>query len=145
MIRPMTNEDFKFVSELEKEIFTDAWSLEDFNYELNDNPFAKLWVFEENDEIIGYLGIWIVFDRAELTTIGLKKEYRGKGLGEKLLLFAIEQAIKEECELMCLEVRISNEKAISLYEKHSFNKIAIKKNYYKDNHEDAHTMMKGLI
>ena len=123
MIRPMTNEDLKYVSELEKAIFTDAWSLEDFNYELNDNPFSKLWVFEDNNEIVGYLGIWIVFDRAELTTIGLK----------------------EECELMCLEVRVSNKQAISLYEKHGFNKIAIKKNYYKDNHEDAHTMMKGVI
>ena len=43
-----------------------------------------------------------------------------------------------------LEVRISNQKAIKLYEKCGFKIVAIRKNYYQDNHEDAYLMIKEM-
>ena len=56
----------------------------------------------------------------------------------------ISFASQNGCEVMSLEVRISNEKAIALYENLGFCKEARRKNYYQDNHEDAYLMVKRL-
>ena len=53
-------------------------------------------------------------------------------------------AVSQGCEVMSLEVRASNHKAISLYKGLGFENQAIRKNYYQDNHEDAYLMVKRL-
>ena len=94
--------------------------------------------------IVAYFDYWIIFDRAEIATIGVKEEYRHLGYGQKMMNYIVEQAELNGCENVSLEVRVSNDKAIKLYEKNGFININTRKNYYDDNHEDAYLMVKPL-
>ena len=145
MIRIMKEEDLPVVLELEEQLFTSTWKLDDFLYELNENPFSQMFVLEENSEIIGYMGLWIIFEQAQLTNLAVNKKYQGQGYGRKILDEGIKMCQDAGCEIMTLEVRQSNIPAKSLYSSMGFEKVTVKKDYYQDNHEDADVMMKGLI
>ena len=99
---------------------------------------------KKEEEIIGYAGMWQMFENCDLTNIAVRKEYQGKGYGEELLRFMIGKAIEKGCEFMHLEVRASNMKAKSLYEKMGFIEVRTRKGYYEDG-EDGIDMVKGLL
>lgn len=141
----MTKEDLPIILELEEQLFTSTWKLDDFLYEMNENPFSQMYVWEENQEIVGYMGIWIIFEQAQLTNLAVNKSFQGKGYGKKMLNEGISICQDAGCEIMTLEVRQSNVVAKSLYKSLGFEKVSVKKDYYQDNHEDADVMMKGLI
>ena len=145
MLRLMKETDLSTVLELEEQLFTSTWKKDDFLYEMNENPFSQMFVWEEDSEIVGYMGIWIIFEQAQLTNLAVSKEFRGKGYGRKLLEEGIKMCQDAGCEIMTLEVRQSNIPAKSLYSSMGFEKVSVKKDYYQDNHEDADVMMKGLI
>jgi ribosomal-protein-alanine N-acetyltransferase len=144
MNRDMREDDLEQILILEKELFTSCWKEEDYLYELNDNPYSTLRVIEENNEIIAYGGVWCLFDQAQITTIGVAKKYQGKGYSKILMDELIKIAVENNCDTISLEVRISNFKAISLYQNYGFININTRKNYYADNNEDAYLMMKGI-
>ncbi|MDD6466787.1 MAG: ribosomal protein S18-alanine N-acetyltransferase [Erysipelotrichaceae bacterium] len=144
MIRLMQIEDLPRVLELEEQLFTSTWKEDDFRYELLENPFSQMWVIEE-DKIIGYLGVWILFEQGQITNLAIDPSYQRKGYAKQLLNHGIQMCKDAGCEWMTLEVRPSNLAAKSLYESFGFEKISVKKDYYQDNHEDADVMMKGLI
>lgn len=141
----MKETDLPIVLELEEQLFTSTWKMDDFLYEMNENPFSQMFVWEEDSEIVGYMGIWIIFEQAQLTNLAVNKKYQGKGYGRKLLEMGISLCQEAGCEIMTLEVRQSNVVAKSLYQSCGFEKVSVKKDYYQDNHEDADVMMKGLI
>lgn len=141
----MKDTDLPIVLELEEQLFTSTWKMDDFLYEMNENPFSQMFVWEEDSEIVGYMGIWIIFEQAQLTNLAVNKKYQGKGYGRKLLEMGISLCQDAGCEIMTLEVRQSNVVAKSLYQSCGFEKVSVKKDYYQDNHEDADVMMKGLI
>jgi ribosomal-protein-alanine N-acetyltransferase len=87
--------------------------------------------------IIGFAGMWLAFDEAHVTTIGVDPDYRGHGLGELLLLCMVDEAIARGAGWLTLEVRVSNEAAQALYRKYGFTAQGTRKRYYSDNHEDA--------
>ena len=89
------------------------------------------------DLVVGFAGLWYVADEAHLVSIGTRTEYRGLGLGEALLITALEQATELESQVMTLEVRVSNSVAQNLYRKYGFAERGIRKGYYSDNREDA--------
>ena len=89
------------------------------------------------DLVAGFAGLWYVADEAHLVSIGARTEYRGIGLGEELLITALEQATELEAQVMTLEVRVSNGVAQNLYRKYGFAERGIRKGYYSDNREDA--------
>ncbi|MDD6512625.1 ribosomal protein S18-alanine N-acetyltransferase [Sharpea azabuensis] len=131
--------DLDNIMPLEHQLFSSPWSKDDYIYELSSNPYAKYYVLED-DKIVGYVGIWITYETAQITTIGIAKERQGEGLSKLLMNKVIEET--KDCEAITLEVRVSNVKAIKLYESYGFKKEAIRKDYYLDNHEDAYLMMK---
>lgn len=144
LIRAMDLDDLDRIVELEHILFTSAWNKSDFIYELLENQFSFNYVLEENDQIIGYVGVWLMYEQSQITTIGVDPAYWRRGLGRMLMQEMIELAMKQGCEKMSLEVRISNQPAISLYQSLGFETVAIRKDYYQDNHEDAYLMVKGL-
>ena len=87
--------------------------------------------------VAGFVGLWYVVDEAHIVSIGVRSEYRGLGLGEMLLISAIEQARQMKSRVMILEVRMSNYVAQNLYKKYGFTKRGVRKGYYSDNREDA--------
>lgn len=88
-------------------------------------------------QVAGYLGLWLMVDEAHITTIATGPPYRGKGLGEYLLVAGFEIAADMQANVVTLEVRVGNLPAIRLYEKYSMRQVGIRKNYYTDTHEDA--------
>ena len=71
-------------------------------------------MIEFSDKIIGYVGLWLVVDQAQITTIAISKAFRGYGLGQLLLKYAMNYA-RFSCDVMSLEVRIDNDVAQHVY------------------------------
>lgn len=90
--------------------------------------------------IVGFAGMWHLFDEAHVTTIGVDTLFRGRGFGEALLLKLMDEAVRRGANVMTLEVRVSNASAIKLYEKYGFTVHGVRPNYYSDNKEDAYLM-----
>jgi ribosomal-protein-alanine N-acetyltransferase len=91
----------------------------------------------EAGAILGFAGMWLMFDEAHITTIGVRRALRGRGLGELMLIHLIDQAQQMGAKRLTLEVRVSNEVAQALYRKYSFREEGIRKRYYSDDGEDA--------
>ena len=142
MIRKMRHSDLKQVLEIEDRSFKEPWTLKQYEYEMYDNPYASLWVLENNGTIVGYYDLWIIFENAELANIAVDTVYRNQGYGQQLMDHMQQQAANRGCENISLEVRVSNEAAIRLYEKNDFFTVSLRKDYYKD--EDGYRMMKGI-
>jgi ribosomal-protein-alanine N-acetyltransferase len=90
--------------------------------------------------LIGFAGMWIMYDEAHITTIGIDPEYRGRGLGELLLGALFDEAVNRGAAWLTLEVRVSNEPAQSLYRKYGFTIHGTRRRYYSDDGEDAYVM-----
>ena len=86
--------------------------------------------------LLGFAGLWLMVGEAHIVTLAVRDGQRRRGLGELLLIAAIEVAVANGQEVMTLEVRRSNEAAISLYEKYGFSRTGVRRRYY-ENHEDA--------
>ena len=146
-IRPLEKKDLDRVFEIEKECFVDPWKLTDLEYELSENPVNKFLVLEVNNNIVGFIDFMITFNSATISQIAITKEYRKQGFG-KLLLEEMENCFPKEgediVENVTLEVRSSNARAISLYQKNGYEVIVKKPHYYSDG-EDAIYMVKRLM
>jgi len=94
----------------------------------------------DRGRIVGYAGMWLMVDEAHITTIAVLNDWRGRGLGELLLVSLIQQATGVHAHHMTLEVRVSNETAQKLYRKYGFAEEGVRPRYYSDNNEDAHIM-----
>src|SRR5947209_13031423 len=95
--------------------------------------------------IQGYAGMWLVVDEAHITTIAMRPDWRGQGLGELLLACMIDSAAEAGDERVTLEVRVSNETAQRLYRKYGFQQQGIRPRYYADDNEDAYIMTTDAI
>jgi len=93
----------------------------------------------EPSRVIGYVGFRFDFDEAHISTIAVQPDWRGKGLGELLLLTALEKALQLGFYSITLEVRPSNRVAQRLYRKYGFRFTGVHPNYYRDG-EDAWLM-----
>ena len=142
--RQATEADIETISELENGGFVNPWTKEQFAYEIGQNEFARTWVLCEEGKIFGYVDYWIIFDQSTLNKLFVAEDYRRRGYGRLLLERALEDAKENRCLTMSLEVRVSNEKAIALYEKLGFEILLRKKAYYADG-EDAFYMMRGVF
>jgi len=101
-------------------------------------PFARPTpIARSSERIVGFAGMWLMLDEAHVTTIGVKPELRGQGLGELLFATLIEIAIGVGARRVTLEVRVSNYAAQALYRKYTFREEGIRRRYYSDNNEDA--------
>ena len=113
----------------------DPWTVGVVESELKSESSKAFVYLGDEGAVQGFVDIKILYDEADLMHIAVSEEMRGKGIGAKLLAQAIEVA---EEKPIALEVRESNFKAISLYEKYDFKKESVRKNYYHG--EDAAIM-----
>ncbi len=95
--------------------------------------------------LVGYEGIWFMVDEAHITAVGVRERQRGRGIGEMLIIGAIELAYLRGSRVATLEVRVSNHVAQSLYRKYGFKEEGVRKGYYVDNNEDALIMTTSAI
>ena len=136
IIRPMKREDVPRVHEIECACFRSPWSKNALLGELR-NDVAHYLVMELDGELIGYGGMWVLFEEAHVTNVAIMPDYRKRGLGRMLMLAMMERAIKYDAEKMTLEVRESNLVAQHLYEKLDFYQNGFRARYYSDTGEGA--------
>jgi ribosomal-protein-alanine N-acetyltransferase len=103
-------------------------------------PFVRREPMPDQPSIAGFAGMWFMYDEAHITTIGVDPAYRGRHLGELLLLAMMDEALRREATWVTLEVRVSNTVAQRLYRKYGFAIHGTRRRYYSDNGEDAYIM-----
>jgi len=144
VIRPMEIDDLKKVLEIEKQSFSVPWTYDLFFSELTRNRYARYFILEKDNEVIGYLGLWHKGSRFHITNIAIIEKLRRKGYGEKLLKFIEKIATTYRIKKISLEVRRSNCIAQDMYRKYGYKVIRVLRNYYQEEKEDALVMEKKL-
>ena len=124
------------IAELEKICFSDPWSVNSIRYELT-NPLSTWFVAIDGDRVVGYIGSQAVLDEADIMNVAVDPAYRRQGVAQGLIDNLIEELKKRDVVCLFLEVRVSNESAINLYDKNGFLQVGLRKNYYHNPKEDA--------
>jgi ribosomal-protein-alanine N-acetyltransferase len=143
LIRDMTEADLSEVAERERELFTDPWPESVFREDIV-SPYSYPFVLQANDEIAGYAVLWVGMDEGHLTNIAVAKKYQRKSIAKKLLSFILRLALDKGLVRILLEVRPSNAAAVSLYEAFGFERLAIRRDYYRNPVEDCLVMRKEI-
>ncbi|HLU26651.1 MAG TPA: ribosomal protein S18-alanine N-acetyltransferase [Longimicrobiales bacterium] len=143
VIRRVGFEDLPQVMRIEYASYTTPWTEATFR-ELLRRSDAVILGAEAEGRLVGYAVFWVVADQGELGNIAVAPDWRGRGVGKKLLEAVIEQARGRAVRELFLEVRVSNEPARRLYETHGFREVGRRKNYYSVPTEDALVMCKLL-
>lgn len=135
-IDKMKISDFELIKNNLKSDYDDFWSKEALEQELlNENRIYILAKDENTNEILGFAGISIIFNEAELMNIVVKKNKRKHGIGKALLEKIINICIENNIEVVKLEVNENNISARNLYKSCGFIQTGKRERYY--NNKDA--------
>lgn len=118
--------------------FDDFWTAHIFKEEL-ENPNCYYIIAVEDDEILGFGGISVVLDEANLNNIAVRVDKRNCKIGSRILEILISISKSFGCSRIILEVNVENSCAIKLYKNFGFKNLGIRKNYYRGN-IDAYIM-----
>lgn len=142
-IRKMRNSDLPRVMLIELATFTMPWGESTFRGLLRRKD-SDLLVAEFKGDVAGYAVFWAVMDQGELGNVAVDEEYRGRGIGSKLIKAVLERAHERSVHEIFLEVRKSNVRAQDLYKGFGFTEVGRRKNYYLEPLEDALVMKMDL-
>lgn len=144
LIRRMEERDLPQVAAIERSCFTQPWSEQGFRDSITLDCTLFL-VAEENEQIAGYIGMYVSFEEGEITNVAVAPDVRGKGIGQSLVQKMKEIGREKDLERIILEVRMSNDSAIHVYENQGFTDAGIRKNFYEKPKEDARIMICTII
>lgn len=132
----MQEEQVDGILRIETECFAHPWTKQGVSEEL-ENPTARFFAAIKNDEVVGYIGANNIAGEVYITNIAVLPIYRKQGIGELLLSVLLSVSEQENAQFVTLEVRESNQAAISLYEKCGFSAFGRRTHFYRDPEEDA--------
>lgn len=152
----MTVADLDQVMQIERVAFPSPWSVRAYRYEITQNEHSTMlvtrpaprnngrvtqWLYQlmagGPGPVLGYAGFWLLVDEIHISTIAVHPQWRGRGLGELLLISLLDRGAELDARKATLEVRVSNLAAQGLYHKYGFKVISRQRRYYADNNEDA--------
>ena len=125
----MNMSDLEEIKDILVSDFDDFWTYSILKDELNCSSSHYI-VAKLNNEIVGFCGIKIVLDSADIMNIVVKKDFRNLGIGTTLLNGIITLCLSLNLSSITLEVRKDNEYAISLYKNFGFETLGVRKKYY---------------
>ena len=135
LIRRMTHEDLPAVMVLEQASFSNPWSLELLQRELS-HDWSVIFLLEEplpeGRRLLGISIFWIVHDEVHVLNVATDPAHRRRGVGRALMDATLSEGRSRKCCLATLEVRKSNEAAITLYKSLGFRPVGVRPNYYVD-------------
>ncbi len=143
MIRLYNKKDIQSIVALEMDTLGTTLGSEMLEDNLS-NSMSHFYVYEDKNEIIGYISISFDGEQGEILNFAVNKRYQHNGIGTKILAYAMNILHSKGAKSFILEVRESNIGAISLYEKFGFKRISLRKNYYSNN-ENALVYLKEMI
>lgn len=139
-VRTAAEEDIPAIAAIEAQCFSEPWSAEGFRSALLEKDTAVVFAAETAPgRIAGYLVLYHAVDEGEIMTVASDPAARRCGVGQALLGSAMDFARQNGIRKIFLEVRISNEPAISLYEKNGFVRVGVRKRFYSLPEEDAYS------
>ena len=109
------------------------------------NPTNLCYSLSINSQILGFLMVMPAFDTADILNISINAEFQRKGHGKRLLYYLIQELKNTKIRELILEVRASNQAAISFYLKYGFEEISLRKNYYINNSKHPNQKEDGII
>lgn len=132
-IEKMTISDLEEIKDILEKDFDDFWKVNTLKEELLSNYSYFITIkLDKTNEIIGFAGFKKTLDTADIMNIVVRKDFRNKKIGKKLLSTLIKKAKEQNIKTIFLEVNSKNLPALKLYENIGFKKIGIRKNYYKN-------------
>lgn len=139
--------DIPVLATYEKELFPySPWSTAQFKEEFAGIPKTRFMsVAEDGNTIVGYCGVFVPAPgiEADILTVAVLPAYRRQGIAKEFMRQIEAYAVEREASAMMLEVELSNESAIKLYESLGYMKISVRMDYYGPG-KDAHVMRKEL-
>ena len=155
----MREADIATVQEVEREIFATPWPRNAYYRELASRSSAhyvvlrqqgveapaRFYAADMDSTIVGYGGMWRMYDEAHVTTIGVRRDLHHRGYGRILFAGLVQAAYDMGAKWVTLEVRTTNDNAMKMYEGFGFKVIGRRKGYYTDNGEDAIVMWSDSI
>jgi ribosomal-protein-alanine N-acetyltransferase len=145
LLAPLMPDDAKAVAAIHQRSFARPWAAADF-MRYAYAPECHGVVAWRDDVIAGAIVICIAGGDAEILTIAIDPEWRRQGIAGSLLTRAIADAASHGAEALFLEVGVSNDAALALYERLGFIRTGRRPKYYTtpDGPEDAIVMKRSL-
>ena len=144
-VRNLGLRDLAAIEAIEKRAYRTPWSRSMFAGELAKPSSHCLGAFDDSDRLVGYLIISRYVDAWHIMNIATDPEHRRRGIATALLERLFESTAADAQRGYTLEVRVSNDDAIRLYERLGFRARGIRRGYYTDNREDALIMWKDPV
>lgn len=137
ILRPMHEDDLAEVMRIELRAYPHPWTLGIFRDCLRVG--YQCLVFENDEEMIGYAVMSHAVGEAHILNICIRPDLQGNGYGSLLMQEVLQAARRMHADTLLLEVRPSNQAALSLYHKMGFCEVGVRKNYYpaRNGREDA--------
>ena len=130
--------DIDAIARVENACFSTPWSIDAIKHEICENKLADFMIAcDEENNIVGYIGIWTLLDECQINKIAVIPEKRKIGIGKAILNHVLEFTRDIGVKNWYLEVRESNKAAQALYRSAGFSSVGTRKNYYINPVEDA--------
>lgn len=142
-IKPVQIRQIQEIWRIEKECFSNPWSLEQFISAVK-SPDLEFMAWSDNDGVAGYIVLYLKGIAMVIANLAVKPSHRRQGIAEKLLKSGIEAGRLRECRYSILDVRVSNLTAIRLYKKCGFQILGGNKAYYQNPCEDSLVMARMI-
>jgi len=144
-LREMTWRDIPHLVVLERGLFAhDPWSDQTWWAELAGRPRRAYVIAERGGAVVGYAGVNLAGDVADVMTIGVAPPSQGHGLGATLMDWLIDAASRGGADCLMLEVRADNPAAQRLYDRTGFVPLTVRRKYYQPGDVDAVIMRLDL-
>jgi [ribosomal protein S18]-alanine N-acetyltransferase len=138
--RRLVARDLAAIERIERMSYPTPWSRSMFASELAKPSSISLGAFDESGELLGYLVISRYVDAWHVMNVAVAPEHRRQGIALALFERLFQLTDNDGRRGYTLEVRVSNEAAIKLYERLGFRSRGVRRGYYTDNREDALVM-----
>ena len=132
----MRQDDLPAVLKIEHQVFSSPWPENAFT----STDFGESWVICEDATLVGYIMYHNVIDESVIINLAIDPAYQRQGYGKELLENTLHQLIDKGFTHFYLDVRVSNQAALALYEEFGFRRVGVRNGYYTLPDEDAYVM-----
>ena len=122
---------------MEQQCFSVPWTRDQLAAQMSDSMYIFLAAEDESGRAVGYVGLMYVLDEGYISNVAVSPSRRREGIADMLLTELYARAKAKKLSFLTLEVRESNAPAQSLYKKHGYTEVGMRKGYYSLQKEDA--------
>ena len=142
-VERLTYEHLGGIAELEELCFSLPWSKKALELLCNGENVGFV-ALDGEKRVVAYGGMVCVLDEGQITNIAVHPDFRRRKIGEQIVSALLGYGEEKGISLYSLEVRESNQAAISLYQKLGFISVGNRKNFYSNPTENAIIMIKNI-